>query len=137
MIDWNLTQQGVNARPNDSKSNGLAQPPLERQADRRCKDRFPIELEVRFFALDTEPRWYASGRTVNISSSGILLTSSRVPAEGTDVQLMMEWPAPLDGRVPLQLVAIGSVVRLDASGFAVACVSYQFRTMKKLMGQTA
>ncbi|HTS51023.1 MAG TPA: hypothetical protein VMH05_23920 [Bryobacteraceae bacterium] len=47
------------------------------------------------------------------------------------MQLMIEWPWALDGRVPLQLVTTGVVVRTSQSTFALALRSYQFRTMKR------
>ena len=105
--------------------------PVVRMIERRCKVRYPIELEVRFFTSKERSRTYSIGRTVNISSSGFLVVSAGVVHAGTDLRVMIQWPWALDGRVSLQLVAAGVVVRSSASNFAVAVWSYQFRTMKQ------
>jgi hypothetical protein len=47
------------------------------------------------------------------------------------VELNIEWPSLLHGRVPLRFVTVGQVVRSDASSFAVMLARYQFRTAKK------
>jgi len=109
------------------------QPPrLAPQFDeRRSKTRYSIELVVRFFNTTGASRSYNLGRTVNISSSGLLVASESAVREGTALELMIEWPWPLDGRVPLQLVTTGVVVRTSQSAFALVLRSYQFRTMKR------
>lgn len=99
--------------------------------ERRSKTRYAIELGVRFCNARGPIRSYKSGRTVNISSSGLLVASESAVREGTALQLMIEWPWPLDGGVPLQLVTTGVVVRTSQSTFALALRSYQFRTMKR------
>ena len=114
--------------------NGMFhQPPrLALQFDeRRSKTRYSIELGVRFFNPRGPSRSYSIGRTVNISSSGLLVASESAVREGTTLELMIEWPWPLDGGVPLQLVTTGVVVRTSQSTFALALRSYQFRTMKR------
>ena len=99
--------------------------------ERRSKIRYPIELEVRFLTPSTGPGVYGIGRTVNISTSGLLISSACVVEEDTRIHVMVQWPWALDGRVPLQLVGGGVVVRSDSSTFAVAVDSYQLRTMKQ------
>ena len=98
-------------------------------AERRSKVRFPIELDVRFMPSKTGA--YNTGRTVNISSSGLLIRSASVVGHGTALHIMIQWPYTLDGKIPLQLVATGVVVRSTPSWFAVVVRSYQFRTMKQ------
>ena len=67
---------------------------------------------------------------VNLSSRGILVASEREVTEGALVEMRIEWPSLLHGRVPLQLVVVGRVLRRDASQFAATFERYQFRTMK-------
>src|SRR5579872_4379524 len=87
-------------------------PPPETQFDeRRSKTRYSIELGVRFCSTRGNARSYHIGRTVNISSSGLLIASESAVREGTALELMIEWPWRLDGAVPLQLVTTGVVVR--------------------------
>lgn len=99
--------------------------------ERRSKTRYSIELVVLFFNTTGASRTYSIGRTVNISSSGLLVASESPVRDGTALELMIEWPWPLDGGVPLQLVTTGVVVRSSQSTFALALRSYQFRTMKR------
>src|SRR5579883_207867 len=98
--------------------------------ERRAKIRYGIELDVRFSLTALRPRVLNVGKTINMSSSGLLVSSASCVNVGAELQLMIEWPWTLDGKVPLQLVAAGVVVRSTATAFAVALRSYQFRTMK-------
>jgi hypothetical protein len=50
---------------------------------------------------------------------------------GTRIELNIEWPYLLDGRVPLQLVTMGSVARCEDSSFALVLSRHQFRTTRK------
>ena len=100
--------------------------------DRRSKVRFPLELRVRYRSLTRRCPMAGIGVVKNISRSGVLVSSEQVVGEGARVELNIEWPSLLDGRVPLQVVTIGRVVRCEPSSFAVVLAHYQFRTAKKL-----
>ena len=99
--------------------------------ERRSKVRFPLELQVWYCTLERGTPFAAVGEVVNISSSGALIAHSYAITAGARVELKIEWPSPLDGRVPLQLVTVGKVVRCGASCFAVVFDWYQFRTAAK------
>src|SRR6476659_8792392 len=78
--------------------------------ERRSRLRFPFELRVRFRTLGRNYPVAGMGRVVNMSSGGLLVScQDEVPA-GAPMELNIEWPTRLDGRVPLHLVAIGTVV---------------------------
>ena len=66
-----------------------------------------------------------------MSSNGLLIASAAGVNVGAELQLMINWPWSLDGKVPLQLAANAVVVRSTPSHFAVALRSYQFKTMKQ------
>jgi hypothetical protein len=100
------------------------------ETERRLKVRYPIELEVRIRVLGQRPRYHGVGHTVNASSGGLLIASPRSISTGTRLQLMIAWPSRLDGRIPLQLVATGVVLRSEESRFAVTLTGYEFRTRK-------
>lgn len=68
-----------------------------------------------------------------MSSGGVLVVSEHEISAGLELELNIEWPFLLDGRVPLQLVASGKVVRCDASSFALKVTSHQFRTKKTIL----
>lgn len=93
--------------------------------------RYPVTLNVRYRTLGRYRRVSGLGRTVNLSSGGILVSSEQKIAVGTRLEVNLEWPSLLDGEIPLQLVALGKVVRCLESGFAVAYTQYQFRTMSR------
>jgi len=99
--------------------------------ERRSKRRYSIELGVRFRSL--EGGFTGVGRTVNMSSGGILVACHQATPEigaGARVEISIEWPLVLDGKVPLQLVAVCNVVRPGPSFFAAAFARHQFRTLK-------
>lgn len=99
--------------------------------ERRSKVRFPLELRVRYRSLARRCPASGTGMVVNISRSGVLVSSEHAIREGARVELNIEWPSLLDGRVPLQVVTVGRVVRCEPSSFAVVLARYQFRTTKK------
>ena len=99
--------------------------------ERRSKVRFPLELRVRYRSLARRCPAAGTGVLMNMSRSGVLVSSEHGISEGVRVELSIEWPSLLDGRVPLQVVTVGRVVRCDPSHFAVVLSRYQFRTTKK------
>jgi hypothetical protein len=99
--------------------------------ERRSKLRFPLELGVSYRTLERESPLAGEGRVVNMNRSGVLISSRHAIDPGTRLELSIEWPTLLHGRVPLRFVTVGEVVRSDASSFAVMLGRYQFRTAKK------
>jgi hypothetical protein len=69
-----------------------------------------------------------SGTTLNISSEGILFTTEDMLPVGRTVELSVNWPARLDGTCALKFVALGRVVRSEATQAVVRIERYQFRT---------
>lgn len=103
------------------------------EADRRSSARYPLELRLQFRGLGRGNACTGVGRTMNISSQGILVrpASDAAVALGSKLETVLEWPALLDGAVRLQLVVIGRVVRQDLHGFAVEFKRHDFRTTRK------
>jgi len=100
--------------------------------DRRGADRFPIEREVRYKVLSKKSIDEAgTGRTVNMSSNGILFTSEHVLLPGRRLELSVSWPAQLNNQTPLKLVARGRVIRFDGGQAAIEIQQYEFRTSGK------
>ena len=77
--------------------------------DRRRNIRFPLEMELTYHAR-TKPTPWSLGRSVNISSSGVLISTDEILIQGVKIRIALRWPNLLDNRVPLQLVAKGRVV---------------------------
>jgi hypothetical protein len=97
--------------------------------DRRSADRFPIVRDVRYRLLNG--RDFAEsggGETVNISSSGVLFTTEHDLKEGRRLELSVSWPARLDDKCQLKLVAKGRVIRAEDGKAAMTIEKYEFRT---------
>jgi c-di-GMP-binding flagellar brake protein YcgR len=97
--------------------------------ERRRASRFPIEREVRYKTLNqrTETQTGA-GKTVNISSSGVLFTSDHDLPVGTRLEVSISWPAQLNEKCLLNLVARGRVTRHVKGQLALQIQQYEFRT---------
>ena len=99
------------------------------QADRRHSDRFPIQREVRYRVLNKRAgEETGDGKTVNISSSGVLFTSEHILLPGRRLELSISWPAQLNNQCALKLVARGRVVRFEDGCAAIEIQQYEFRT---------
>jgi hypothetical protein len=97
--------------------------------ERRATDRFPIEQELRYRLMEVRHLAPAGeGRTVNMSSSGILFTTGAALPVGERAELSVEWPAQLNEHCGLKLVALGRIVRSDTQMAAIQIEKYDFRT---------
>ena len=100
--------------------------------DRRGAVRFPIEREVRYKVISTKSAdEIGTGRTINMSSNGILFTSDHMLLPGRRLELSVSWPAQLNYETPLKLVARGRVIRFDGGVAAIEIQQYEFRTSGK------
>src|SRR5271170_7525149 len=99
--------------------------------ERRAKSRYPLELKVRYQTMGAAGPVAGVGQTLNMSSSGMLLTCGSDIAEGVRLRIFIEWPSLLNGTTPLQLITVGTVVRCTEVGVSIAFESYQFRTMSR------
>ncbi len=84
--------------------------------DRRARIRCPIELIER------------TGQTVDISSTGLRISSENKFSTGARIEVSVQWPSELEDGVHLQLVAVGKVVRCDEHTIAIEFHTYEFRT---------
>ena len=97
--------------------------------DRRAADRFPIEREVRYKILNRKSAdEMGMGKTINMSSNGVLFSTEQYLLPGKRLELSISWPAQLDAKVSLKLVARGRVVRSDDKRAAIEIHQYEFRT---------
>lgn len=99
---------------------------------RRSRQRFPIELRVRFRMRAASRRKqdeYQTGRSVDIASKGIHISGPRPPLRSW-VYMLIDWPAKLSNSVGLQLEASGPVMRHTETGFVITFDTHQFRTCR-------
>ena len=100
--------------------------------ERRRSSRFPIEREVRYKTLNQRAEILAgNGRTLNISSSGVLFTSDHDLPVGTRLEVSISWPAQLNEKCLLNLVARGRVIRHSKGQLALQIQQYEFRTQSR------
>lgn len=98
--------------------------------DRRSSNRFPIERNIFYRVLNKRSQnETGTGVTKNISSSGILFTTEHTLVPGKRVELAVSWPAQLDDRCALKLIARGKIIRSEPGVAAVEIQQYEFRTM--------
>lgn len=99
------------------------------QNDRRRTDRFPIEREVRYKVLNKRSgEEGGDGKTVNISSDGVLFSCQHMLLPGRRLEVAINWPAQLNNKCALKLVARGRVVRFENGLAAIEILQYEFRT---------
>lgn len=97
--------------------------------ERRKSSRFPIEREIRYKTLNLRTELQAGvGKTLNISSSGVLFTSEHDMPLGTRLEVAISWPAQLNDKCLLNLVARGRVTRHAKGQLALQIQQYEFRT---------
>lgn len=93
----------------------------EKQGDQRANGRYPITLDVQYKVLngDRVDR-IGCGRTLNISSGGVLLETDQLLPPTGFVELSIKWPFVLSEVCSLKLVMRGRIVRLDYQNKATA-----------------
>lgn len=106
------------------------------ERERRMKRRFQIEQEVRYKMLYGQRiAETGTGKTLNISSSGVWFTTENMLTTGMPVEVSMNWPVLLNDSCPMKLMIYGCVVRSNEKGAAVAIERYEFRTQGKAFQQ--
>ena len=95
--------------------------------ERRAGSRYPVSLELSYRGLNGKSKLTGHGKTINISSSGILFATEQPLLINADVELMLRWPVLLNNEVPLQLKVSGRVRRTDGSRAAIEISQYEFR----------
>lgn len=109
--------------------NGIRIPvPVER----RQRPRYPFRANVRFRRLGLRNSQFSSGEVLNMNSRALYIQPHELsPRNGERVEASIEWPAPLHGTVPMQLLVTGYVVRVDRSGFVIEFYEREFRTLSR------
>ena len=99
------------------------------RSDQRSNRRYPIALEIEYKLLRKgRVERLGLGRTLNVSSGGVMFEANEPMPTGSSIELLMHWPFLLEGVCPLKLVIHGSVVRSDGKRVAVRTKHHEFRT---------
>src|SRR5215204_2761749 len=89
-----------------------AQAPEGQSSERRINKRYAVKLDMSYSVLGCNPRdETGTSQAIDLSSSGLRFLAERPLAPGLQVDVVINWPALLDGRIPLQLITTGVVVR--------------------------
>ena len=97
--------------------------------DQRSHRRYPITLEIEYKLLSKgRVERLGAGKTLNVSSGGVLFEAKEVLPPGSSVEVLMAWPFLLEGVCPLKLVIQGRVVRSASKQIAVRTDHHEFRT---------
>jgi hypothetical protein len=100
-------------------------------AERRRGIRFPMDMDVRYSVVgNRRPAEIGSGRTIDMSSSGLSFTADTPLSIGQGLEVSIDWPVLLDGGVQLQIVASGVVVRTTGAVTAIRIERHDFRTRR-------
>jgi hypothetical protein len=70
-----------------------------------------------------------TGRTIDMSSGGILFQAGCELPPGMNVELSIAWPALLHNVRPMQLFVTGRVVRSQGDWAAIRTLTHEFRTV--------
>ena len=98
----------------------------ERRSDRRYDLTLNVHWKLirRRRVLDT-----GTGKTVDVSSGGLLFETDRQLPAGMNIELSISWPVLLHNVAPLQLVVAGRVVRTTGQRVGVRMTQHEFRTV--------
>jgi c-di-GMP-binding flagellar brake protein YcgR len=93
------------------------------QEERRASKRFSIDREIRYRVVDDGPTGISgTGRTVNLSSGGMLVVADRLLSPGLKLKIEMDWQISVDAKVKMKLVAFCTVVRADMGAIVLTAL---------------
>jgi hypothetical protein len=99
--------------------------------EQRRSARYLLELTLQFKSSYRRKTVVSgTGRTLDISSSGLLFVSDQQLKPGMKVELSINWPVKLHGETALQLVVRGIVVRVVGSATAIRMKQRDFHTRR-------
>jgi PilZ domain len=97
--------------------------------ERRASVRFPLTLEARYSVSHCRaPVETGSGQIIDLSSSGLRFAAQGPLEPGLKLDVAINWPVLLDGRVQLQLIVAGVVVWSSGTETALQIQRHEFRT---------
>jgi hypothetical protein len=93
------------------------------QPERRASRRFSLERTISYRAVGYGPVGESGiGRTVNISSGGILIVTDRPLSPGMRLEIEVDWPGMAADGGSLKLSIQGQIVRSKKNDVALAGV---------------
>jgi hypothetical protein len=97
--------------------------PTNNPPERRSSRRFPVLCDARYRVISNGAfEEFGSGKTVNMSSRGVLIVTDCVLSPGLRVEVEVDWPVKLDDGASMKLVIMGRVVRSTKNDVALVGV---------------
>ena len=90
---------------------------------KRRQRRFPISIPVKYIVGKVA----GEGVTCDIGSDDLLIKSKRVLPQGERILVTLDWPAMLDGRLPLRLEIQGKILWISDTGTSVKILRHKYR----------
>ena len=97
---------------------------IERRAGVRVQLECPSRYETR-----SGPERVGLGHTIDLSGAGISFTTDSMLPKEIRMALLVKWPVPLEDEVPVELRAIGKLVRADATSATLKVETLTFSTV--------
>ncbi len=98
--------------------------------DRRSDRRYAIHLDLRWKLIRRRRILETGvGRTLDLSSGGILIETEHQLPVGLNVELSVSWPVMLHNVSPMQLAISGKIVRSVGHRAAIRMTQHEFRTV--------
>jgi PilZ domain-containing protein len=91
-----------------------------------CERRSPLGFPVSAPLTYSVARSHGRGTTCNISNEDVLVKIDEGLPVGSRIQLLIDWPARLNGNLRLQVAVEGSILRSTAEGTAVKILEYEY-----------
>jgi hypothetical protein len=96
--------------------------------NRRASARYNFVTALRYRAYrQTAITCSGMGRTIDMSAGGAAIEIGRVLEEGTEMELVLDWPGIYHGKQRMRLILWGEVLRSTESGTSLKILSHQFR----------
>jgi len=93
---------------------------LEHNQDRRLHRRYPISVDVRYTVGNAGSELQvAHGRTINLSSGGVLFETEGVVPVNARIELSISWPSRAQHQIQLELRVAGETIRVEGRHVAI------------------
>ena len=114
----------------------LVRLPKDPRPERRASVRFPLTLDVRYSVSRRSVS--GSGQLIDLSSSGLRFAAQGpLRPAGLRLDVAIDWPVLLDGRIQLQLIVTGLVVWSSGTESALRILRHDFRTRSVRLNATS
>lgn len=104
------------------------EPRSDNEGDRRSWPRYPVAAPIEYRVIRGRCTATGQGKTINLSSGGVLFQSDQYVANGMRIELAIGWPVRLNDVAGLTLHVTGFTLRSQGKCAAVRILRREFRT---------